>query len=155
MRREPFSYGSPFSMREVSFPIVYGALKDLVPCYIAPYSFLLFPPLQPCWPPCCSLDMPDILCLRAFAWAVLPAGILFTHILSAWLTLSFPSNLCFHVTFSMPPSLTTLYKWQACLLPLTPNITYPALLFPFLIALIYWKILNNPFIGTIIACVPW
>lgn len=112
---------------------------------LSPIPVFFFPSLQP-HRPCGSLDMSGTLCLRACALAVPTAGIFFAHI-SVCLTLSFPSDLCSNVPFSMTLSLPTLSKWPACFLPLISNIIYSALLFSFLIALISCEILNNSFIG--------
>lgn len=131
-----------------------GGAKSSCPtlhCLLSLSSFS--PSLQPHQPPCCSLDMSGTLCLRALALAVPTAGILFVH-LSGCLTLSFPSDLCSNVPFSMTLLLPTLYKWPACLLPLTSSI-FALLYFCLLsqhLALVKYQIIC---LLDIFACLSW
>lgn len=144
-------------MREVSVTIAYRVLKDLVPGYTSDlashYSLLISST---------SATRASWLFLGQ-AWYALPQGLctgcfscwnsFCSHVCWANFILSFKSLLKCPLLNDTLPAL--LYTWQACLLPLTPNITYSALLFPFPVALTYCTTLNNPRTGSVIACLPW
>ena len=107
-------------MREVSVVIACKVLfriwSHVTSLILPPTPLTSFPPFQPHWSPWYLLDKPGTLC----CWAFVLAEILFAH-MYAGLISSFPSNVCSNVTFSPILSLTFLYKWEACLLPLTPE----------------------------------
>lgn len=148
IKKEQFSLRLSIHYERSEFHYSLRGLKDFVPCYTVSYSYLLFP-LHSSHPGLLAAPWayqgtlpPKAIC----ALAVPADRILFAH-LSICLNLSFSSDLYSNVPFSMMLSLLTLYKWPGCLLPLTSNIIYSALLFSFLIAPTSCEIVNDLFAG--------
>lgn len=149
---EPFCDGSPFTMREVGFTAAYRALRmwshfhvsfPLSSCLHFRHTGLLAALRH------ARYTLPQSLCIGwPYSW-----NSLLSHTWLANLIIPFKSLLMCHLLNGTLPE--HVHRWHPYFSPLPPNITYPALRFPFLIARTYCKILKNPFIGSINAYLPW